>query len=176
MAVGAAIATGTAVLATAGAGLLPLLPRAALPKLAATTHPVTAHDLAADLAGGAAFTQRLRSWGFEQGRERDFQGESKTIDHVVSRTLAFASGHGAHAYVRYVGSHAVALYGAGSSARPVVSRGRSGYLVEAAPCACHRASPTLLAVVARGTRVTWLEANGGSVKPALVASLLARAP
>lgn len=168
------VAVLAAVLALGGS--LPVLDRSALPELAASTHPVAAHDLAADVAGGGAFERRLRAWGFVRGRERDFQGPSKTVDRVVSRTLAFSGAAGARAYVGYVRVHAAALYGAGSTAAPLVSRGRVGVLVTAAACACHRASPTLLAVVARGGRVTWLEANGGGVTRRVVAALVARAP
>jgi hypothetical protein len=155
---------------------LPVLAPAALPGLDATTHAVGPRALAADLAGGAAFEARLRAWGFERGRERDFQGPSKRIDRAVSRTLVFATPTGARAYVSFIGRHARALYGPGSTSAPLTSLGRDGVLVDAAPCACHRASPTLLAVVARGARVTWLEANGGAVTRTVLTTLLARAP
>ncbi len=156
--------------------MLPVLDRSAVPGLAVTTHAVSTHDLAADVGGGSRFERQLRSWGFSRGRERDFQGESRRLDRVVSRTLAFERASGAAAYVAYVGTHAPALYGPGSSAYPASSRGRSGYVLDAAPCACHRASPTLLGVVAHGTRVTWLEANGGGVTRAVLLALLAQAP
>jgi len=171
-----ALLLAVAASAIALSGTLPVLDATALPGLAATTHAVGARDLAADLAGGAAFEARLRSWGFRRGRERDFQGPSKHIDRAVSRTLVFATGGGARAYVAYIGAHAAALYGPGSTSSRLASRGRPGVLVDAAACACHRAAPTLLAVVARGTRVTWLEANGGEVTRAVLVALLARAP
>ena len=60
-----------------------------MPGLAASTHAVSAHDLAADVDGGSRFEQLLRGWGFARGRERDFQGPSLKLDRVVSRTLAF---------------------------------------------------------------------------------------
>jgi hypothetical protein len=176
MSIALAVAVSAVALGGARAGTLPVLSAGALPALATTTHAVTAHDLAADVAGGARFERLLLAWGFSRGRERDFQGESRRIDRAVSRTLIFAHAAGARAYVRYLGAHAAALYGAGSGTVALTSRGRTGYLLEAAPCACHRASPTLLAVVARGPRVTWLELNGGAVKPAVVRALLARAP
>jgi hypothetical protein len=162
--------------AIALSGALPVLDTAALPGLDATTHAVGARDLAADLAGGASFEARLRGWGFQRGRERDFQGPSKHIDRAVSRTLVFATAAGARGYVTYIGTHAAALYGPGSTSSALVSRGRTGVVIDAAACACHRATPTLLAVVARGTRVTWLEANGGEVTRPVLAALLARAP
>jgi hypothetical protein len=171
-----AVVATAAVLGGAGSGTLPVLEPGVLPALSTMTHGVTARDLAADLAGGPRFERRLGAWGFTRGRERDFQGESRRIDRAVSRTLVFASASGARAYVHYLGEHAATLYGAGSAAISLTSRGRAGYLLEAAPCACHRASPTLLAVVARGSRVSWLELNGGAVTPLVIRGLLARAP
>ena len=170
--VAAALAASSAL----AAPLLPVLPQSALPGLASSTRAVTPPDLASDVAGGAPFQRRLVSWGFARGRERDFQGESQTIDRAVSRTLEFRTTAGARAYVRFLGSHAASLYGVGSSARPLESRGRSGYLVTAAACACHRAEPTLLALLTRVRRVTWLEVNGGAATPATVVRLVAQAP
>lgn len=166
----------TANIAFAIAGTLPVLPPSALPGLAVSTHAVTRADLASDVAGGAVFERRLAAWGFARGRERDFQGESRRIDRAVSRTLEFRTAAGARAYVRYLGSHVASLYGAGSTVRPLASRGRTGYLANAAACACHRAAPTLLALLARARRVTWLEVNGGAVTPAALVRLVARAP
>ncbi len=171
-----AVVLAVAASAIALSGALPLLDPAALPGLDTTTHAVGPRALAADLAGGAAFEARLRAWGFERGRERDFQGPSRHIDRAVSRTLVFRTSAGARKYVSYIGRHADALYGAGSTTSPLVSLGRAGVLVDAAACACHRASPTLLGVVSHGARVTWLEANGGEVTRAVLTALLARAP
>lgn len=171
-----ALAVVAAVAAFAIGGALPVLAPAAVPGLPASTHAVAAHDLAADVAGGSRFEGLLRDWGFTRGRERDFQGPSQRLDRVVSRTLAFGSPGGASAYVAWIGAHPAALYGAGSSAGRATSGKRAGFVIDAAACACHRASPTLLAVVAHGGRVTWLEANGGGVTRSLLLALLARAP
>lgn len=172
--------SGIVVLAAAAAlatgGSLPVLAPTAVPGLAATTHPVATHDLSADVDGGSRFERLLRGWGFTRGRERDFQGPSQKLDRVVSRTLAFDGARGASAYVAWLGAHPAALYGAGSSATRATSRGRGGFVIDAAPCACHRASPTLLGVVAHGGRVTWLEANGGGVTRRVLLGLLAQAP
>jgi hypothetical protein len=171
-----ALAAVAVVAALAFGGSLPVLAPAAVPGLAASTHPVAAHDLAADVAGGSRFEGLLHNWGFARGRERDFQGPSRRVDRVVSRTLAFDNESGASAYVAWIGAHPAALYGAGSSARRATSGPRTGFVIDAAACACHRASPTLLAVVAHRGRVTWLEANGGGVTRNVLLALLARAP
>ena len=151
-------------------GALPLLPAAALPKLQSTTETVDASELEGDLGSG------VKVDGFVRGKERVFQGESQRFDRVVSRTLEFEDADAAAAYVSLLRSHVADLYGAGTSARSLVSDGRSGILVDAAACACHRAEPTLAAVVSRGPRVSYLEVNGGGAEPAAVEALLAEAP
>jgi hypothetical protein len=141
-----------------------------LPGLEATTEPVTADDLVGDLGGN------VRVEGFVSGAERVFQGESLDIDRVVSRTLVFESAAAAKGYVDLARTHVDDLYGVGTTAEPLEAGGRRGYLIDPAACACHRASPTLTAILARGPRVTYLEVNGGGVDPAAVEGLLAQAP
>jgi hypothetical protein len=150
---------------------LPLLPVSALPELRSTTHDIGTEELAADFgAGDKTFS------GFVSGRERVFQGESHGLDRVVSRTLEFENGPAAVAYVDYFRSHTADVFGVGTNARTLDSDGRTGYLVDAASCTCHRAEPTLVAVVARGPRVTYLEVNGGGARPSALEALLAQAP
>ena len=154
---------------------LPLLPASAVPKLSSSTQDVALKDLAAEFGpSDADFAGRIT--GFLRGRERVFQGESHRFDRVVSRTLEFENGADAGAYVGFFRSQLTSVFGSGSSASPLESKGRKGYLVDAAACACHRAEPTLAAIVARGARVSYLEVNGGGAKPAAVLDLLAQAP
>ena len=148
----------------------PVLPADAIPGLEVTTEPVTAEDLSGDLGGTAKVD------GFVSGTERVFQGQSNDLDRVVSRTLEFESPAAAKGYVDLLRTHVDDLYGVGTTAEPLEAGGRIGYLIDPAACACHRASPTLTAVLARGPRVTYLEANGGGVDPAAVEALLAQAP
>jgi hypothetical protein len=152
------------------AGPLPLLPESAVPGLAATTDRVDASDLEADL--GSAVTVG----GFVRGEERVFQGESRRFDRVVSRTLEFGDSAAASAYVQLLRTHVADLYGAGTVAKALTSDGRKGVLIDAASCACHRAEPTLAAAVANGSRVSYLEVNGGGARPAAVEALLRLAP
>jgi hypothetical protein len=150
---------------------LAVLPASAVPELESTTEQVTAQDLAADFgAGGPSFA------GFLLGRERVFQGESHDLDRVVSRTLAFENAAGARAYLEYFRTHLALAYGSGTSSTPLESEGRRGFLIDPAACACHRAEPTLTAVVAKGQRVTYLELNGGGAKRDRLEGLLAQAP
>jgi hypothetical protein len=150
---------------------LAVLPASALPELSSSTEEVTAEDLAAEFGAG---TKPFPS--FARGRERVFQGESHDLDRVVSRTLEFDDAAAAQAYLRYYQSHLALAYGSGTSASPIESEGREGYLIDPAACACHRAEPTLAALVVEGPRVTYLEVNGGGAKPDRLKGLLAEAP
>jgi hypothetical protein len=150
---------------------LAVLPVSAVPELESTTEEVSADDLAADFgASGRSFA------GFLVGRERVFQGESHDLDRVVSRTLSFENAKDAQAYLGYFRTHLALAYGSGTTATPLESEGRGGFLVDPAACACHRAEPTLTALVANGERVTYLEINGGGAKRPRLESLLAQAP
>lgn len=154
---------------------LPVLSTSAVPGLSSTTEPVALEDLLADF-GGTQGNSKGRIGGFVRGSERVFQGESSRFDRVVSRTLEFEDADSARGYVDFYRSHLTAVYGTGTTARPLESEGRSGYLVDAASCACHRAEPTLAAVVSRGSRVSYLEVNGGGAKVPAVVALLRQAP
>ena len=155
---------------------LPVLPAAAVPELSSSTHEVTLRDLGAEFGAPTNENFEGRIGPFVGGQERVFQGESHRFDRVVSRTLEFADAKGARAYVSFFGAHVDSVFGTGTGKSAIASRGRTGYLIDAASCACHRAEPTLAAVVARGTRVTYLEVNGGGAKREAVLDLLARAP
>lgn len=148
----------------------PVLATAALPGLEAATSSLTAEDLAAD------FGTDVTVAGFASGTERVFQGASRGLDRVVSRTLEFESAEEAAAYVELVRAGVDDLYGQGTTAEPLDEGGRSGYLIDPAACACHRAAPTLTAVLARGARVTYLEINGDGADRGALEELLARAP
>jgi len=148
----------------------PVLPADALPGLEATTAPLTADDLAAD------FGEDVPVDGLVSGTERVFQGESHDLDRVVSRTLEFESREAAAAYVELLHAHVDDLYGVGTTAEPLEEGGRSGYVIDPAACACHRASPTLTAAVSEGPRVTYLEINGDGATREALGQLLRVAP
>jgi hypothetical protein len=148
----------------------PVLSTDALPALEATTEPVTADDLATD------FGTAVPVDGFVSGTERVFQGESHDLVRVVSRTLEFESPEAATGYVALLRTHAADLYGAGTTAQPLQEGGRSGYVIDPAACACHRAAPALTAAVSEGPRVAYLEINGDGATRERLEALLARAP
>ena len=148
----------------------PVLPADALPGLEATTEPLTADELAADFGSDVSVE------GFVSGTERVFQGQSHDLDRVVSRTLEFESPEAAAAYVDLLHAHVDDLYGVGTTAEPFEEGGRSGYLIDPAACACHRASPTLTAAVSEGPRVAYLEINGDGATRETLGQLLRVAP
>jgi len=153
---------------------LPTLPAAAVPELSSSSQEVDLGEVLADFGGQADAEAKIG--GFVRGRERVFQGQSERFDRVVSRTLEFSDSVAAEGYVDFVRAHVTALYGTGTNVHSLRSEGREGVLIDAASCACHRAQPTLAALVSRGPRVTYLEVNGGGARPAAVEELLALAP
>jgi len=153
----------------------PVLPAAAVSYLPSTARPLTARDLvhestAPGLAAG------LARWGYVTGAQRLFQGQSKTLQVVVSRTLEFRSASGAAAYVRFVHRQATAMFGAQPTQEPLVAGPRHGWTFTLAPCACHMASPALVGVASAGRRVSWLEVNGPTASADVLSRLLRRAP
>lgn len=154
---------------------LPTLSADALPGLTAKDRAVSIGALTRD-APIDGFAGKLSGWGFERGTQREFTGRSPTFTNVVSRTLEFRSASGAQAYVELVADRVGDFFGDGSKVRSLEQGGRSGYLIRAAPCGCHRETPVLIAVVSRGQRVSWLYGLGPRAKPAALEALLARAP
>jgi hypothetical protein len=94
----------------------------------------------------------------------------------VSRTLTFENAQDAQAYLDYYREHLALAYGPGTTSSALESNGRRGFVVDPAACACHRAEPTLTALVVAGPRVSYLELNGGGAKRERLESLLASAP
>ncbi|HEU0192798.1 MAG TPA: hypothetical protein VFQ71_01285 [Gaiellales bacterium] len=153
----------------------PVLPAAAVSYLPSTARPLTARDLthestAPGLAAG------LDRWGYQAGAQRLFQGPSKTLQVVVSRTLQFRSPAGAAAYVRFVHENATAVFGAPPTQRALVAGARHGWAITLAPCACHMATPALVGIASAGRRVSWLEVNGPKASAQVLSQLLAKAP
>jgi len=143
-------------------------------RLPAVTRALTAADLQKDssLAGLAAM---LRRWGYLGGWQRTFQGESRRLTLVVSRSLTFRSGPGAAAFVAYLNKH-VGLFYPFAVSKPLTLAGQSGWLIKPPLCACHLAEPLYVGVTAAGRQVRWLEINGPRATSALLASLLAKLP
>jgi len=153
----------------------PVLPAAAVSYLPSKARPLTAHDLTHE-STAPGLASGLARWGYVVGAQRLFQGQSKTLQVVVSRTLEFRSPSGAAAYVRFVHRQATAVFGAVPTQEPLVAGSRRGWTITLAPCACHMASPALVGVASAGRRVTWLEVNGPTASAGVLARLLAKAP
>ena len=175
-AVAPALAPATAAcVGASAAGPPPVLPASAIGYLSSTARPLDAGDLAGE-DGLGELAGDLGRWGFVAGAERTFQGQSKRLQIVVSRTLDFRDASGARAYVRFVRHHAASYLGDASRAKPLADGRRRGWLFVGAPCACHMASPALVGVASAGRRVSWLEVNGPTASAGVLSRLLARAP
>lgn len=153
----------------------PTLPATAvdyLPSSERTLHPA---GLARE-ARSPGLARELAAWGYLAGADRYFQGESRKLQVVDSRTLSFSRATGASAFVSFTRAHAAVYLGSFPGIRRYASRGRAGFFATAQACACHLANPAYLAVVARGPTVTWLEINGPGATPRALSMLIARAP
>jgi hypothetical protein len=153
----------------------PVLPATAVSYLPSTARALSVHELTHESTAPGLAAGLVR-WGYVAGAQRLFQGQSKTLQVVVSRTLEFRSAAGAAAYVRYVHRQATAVFGAQPTQVPLTAGGRHGWTITLAPCACHMASPALVGVASAGRRVSWLEVNGPTASAGVLARLLAQAP
>ena len=153
----------------------PTLPASAVAYLPSTVKALTPSFLARE-AQVPELRGRLGTWGFLSGRQRYFQGESRRLQVVDSRTLRFRHGAGASAFVAFMRSHLNPYLGGFAAVRPLASDGRAGFVATAQECQCHLANPAYLAAVARGGTVTWLEINGPRATRQALVTLLARAP
>ena len=117
-----------------------------------------------------------RAWstdGFLGGREREFQGPSKDLTHVVSRSLVFAAPSGAADFVQLVHDQATVYFGVGTQVDPLQTDVGAGWLFHPPACACHLANPLLLGVVQDGARVVWLGINGPRATDQRLTALMA---
>ena len=152
-----------------------VLPAKAVSYLPSSTRTLTADELLKETSG-AGMADSLSRWGFLVGAERVFQGRSNVLKVVESRTLLFSKPSGATAYVKFVHDHPTQVFGAPPMQAALVSKGRHGWAITLAACACHMATPALVGVTSSGRRVTWLEVNGPKASAASLAALMAKAP
>ena len=167
-----------------GVGLAPSAARAPrrrrLRSWRARLRPLTADDLTKETTA-PALASGLSRWGFVVGSDRLFQAanhnrHSHRLQFVDSRTLLFRTPAGAAAYVRYVHDHPTEMFGAPPKQTALVSRGRHGWAIDLASCACHMSNPAVVGITSDGTRVTWLEINGATASTAKLAALMGKAP
>jgi hypothetical protein len=148
-----------------------VLSPSAVPGIPFVTKVLTAGALAND-ASIPALAAKLRSWGYVDGRERTFQGESRHLMLVISRSLIFKDTTGARDFVAFVQAHRAAYFGGSTTLHPLQAQGRSGWLFAPPPCACHLANPAFIGVLDTGSGVVWLEINGPDATPELLVNLL----
>lgn len=177
-AVGLAVATAICLAGCGGVRHPPpatgLLPPHAIAGLPAVTRALSAVDVQKD-SSVRNLAARLRRWGYRDGWQRTFQGESRRLTLVVSRSLTFGASAGAAAFVAYLGRHIGSFYPFAVS-KPLAVSGQSGWLIKPPLCACHMAQPLYVGVTRTGRQVRWLEINGPRASGTLLTSLLAAVP
>jgi hypothetical protein len=151
------------------------LPAQAVKYLPSSAKALSVRFLARE-SGSPQLKLRLPAWGFIAGADRYFQGESRKLQVVDSRTLRFRSAAGATSFVQFMRGHLSSYLGSLPRIRHYQTLGRTGILAVGQPCACHLSNPAFLAIVARGPTVTWLEINGPGATPRALSSLIAQAP
>jgi hypothetical protein len=156
------------------AGAMQLLAASAVPGIPFTTSVLTAPDLARD-APIPGLASKIVAWGYLDGRERIFQGESRQLTLVVSRSLVFKNDTGARRFVAFVHDQSAAYFGNSVGEQTLFAQGRSGWQFTPASCACHLANPVVIGILSTGPTVVWLEINGPAATSSLLMSLLAPA-
>jgi hypothetical protein len=154
---------------------VPTLPARAVPYLESKERALTPTVLARE-AGLDTLAGLLAEWGYAGGASRSFQGQSKRLQVVESRTLRFRTAGGAGKFMRIVRGRPGSFLPGAERPRAYRSRGRRGVLIKAAPCTCHMASPAYLGVVASGPTISWLEINGPRATVRALTRLAAQAP
>jgi hypothetical protein len=153
----------------------PLLPARALPRLrsAARVLDSRALALATPIPG---LRDRLAGWGLRRAGEREFTGRSRDLNHVVARTVDFAGASGAAAYARALADGTASYLGPGARVERVRLDARAGWLIRAPDCGCRPTPPTLIVLVRRGPRVSFLSAAGEAATPRRVRTLATGLP
>lgn len=153
----------------------PTLPAAAVPYLESKERALTAAIVARE-AGRPELAAQLAEWGYDGGASRSFQGQSKRLQVVDSRSYRFRTPTGAAAFMREIRANPGAFFPGAGEQRDFVSDGRRGIAVTGLPCACHMAQPALFAAVSDGTAVSSLEINGARASMRALRALVARSP
>jgi len=148
-----------------------VLASSSVPGVPSVTTVLTGDDLAKD-ASIPELASKIATWGYVDGRQRTFQGQSRHLTLVVSRALVFNQPAGARSFVTFVRNNSVPYFGDATQVRTLKADGRSGWMFTPAPCACHMANPAMIGVLETGSQVVWLEINGPDASPALLIRLL----
>jgi hypothetical protein len=153
----------------------PTLPAAAVPYLESKERTLTAAVVARE-AALPRLAGQLAEWGYDGGASRYFQGQSKRLQVVDSRTYRFRTPTGAAAFMRVIRENPGAFFPGAGRTRDFASGGRRGIAVDGLPCSCHLAQPALFAAVSDGTTVSSLEINGARASRRVLRALVARTP
>jgi hypothetical protein len=167
---GAALARTSPASPVVGADM-EILASSAVPGLPSTTSALAVAELAKE-APIPNLASKITSWGYLDGRQRTFQGESRHLTLVISRFMVFKDVAGAQSFVAFIQANAAAFFGGSVGEAPLVAQGRSGWMFAPAACGCHMASPDISGILPVGSRVIWLEINGPDATPSLLVNLL----
>jgi hypothetical protein len=148
-----------------------VLAASSVPGVPSVTTVLTEDDLAKD-ASIPDLASQIANWGYVDGRQRTFQGQSRHLSLVVSRALVFQHPTGAASFVAFVRKNSGAYFGDATQVQALRADGRSGWMFTPAPCACHMANPAMIGVLEMGPQVIWLQINGPDASPALLLRLL----
>jgi hypothetical protein len=171
----AASACGSGSAASSSADAPPaVLAASAVPYLSSTAQVLDASSLAHQDALPAV-ADKLSGWGFRSAAQRTFQGQSKHLQIVVSRTVQFDTPAGASAYLDYIRANADTVNGV-STQKPQTNRGRSGVVVHPQACACHMAAATFIGLLRDGSRVSYLSLTGPTASASMLQQLETLAP
>ena len=174
-AVPAASACGSGSASSSSADAPPaVLAASAVPYLPSTAQVLDASSLAHQDALPAV-ADKLSGWGFRSAAQRTFQGQSKHLQIVVSRTVQFDTPAGASAYLDYLRANADTVNGV-STQKPQTNRGRSGVVVHPQACACHMAAATFIGLLRDGSRVSYLSLTGPTASASMLQQLETLAP
>ena len=153
----------------------PTLPAAAVPYLESKERALTAAVVARE-AGRPELAVRLAEWGYDGGRNRSFQGQSKRLQVVDARAYRFRTPAGAAAFMRVIRADPEAFFPGAGEQRDFASGGRRGIAVAGLPCSCHLAQPAFFAAVSDGTTVSSLTINGARASMRALRALVAQTP
>jgi hypothetical protein len=142
----------------------PPLDAADLPRLSSRDRELPREVLAQDALVPGELAALLDDAGYAGGFEREFSGHTETFDHVIARTLLFADGDGASAYLDWVARHTGDLAGPSQPRPPVLLDGDRAIVFELDPCpTCKKQLPTWFGAWKRGAVVSYLLAAGRDV-------------
>jgi hypothetical protein len=131
-----------------------------LPELTGRYRVLRARDVAAEAFQPDELAVVLEEGGYVGGSEREFSGHTDSFDRVLARTLRFADGAGARAYLGWLEANPEGYLGF-ATAEPPPTVGEDGFVIELERCGtCKKELPTYVVAWRRDEVVAFLLAAG----------------